>query len=105
MGTLLGYYTIAVIGTKLFCKNYNVYDITEIYKKVPRKHVCVKNYEGASKSMESDTILALCIDEPNHEYYIGTIISDKDTNMCAHLKHKQTILKSYKGKLQNQNYL
>ena len=96
---ILGYYTREFMGTKLFCKSCIVCDNAERYKEVPRKHVCAKNYEGASKSMESDAILALCIDAPNHGYYIGTIISDDDTNMRSHLKQKQTTLKSDKGKL------
>lgn len=65
----------------------------------PRQHECAKNFEGASKSMESSAILALCIDAPKKGYYIGAIVSDDDTNMRAHLKHKKTSLKSDKGKL------
>ena len=46
--------------------------------------------------MESAAILRMCIEAPENGYYIGTIISDDDTNMRAHLKHVQT---NNKGKL------
>ena len=56
----------------------------------------MKNYEGLSKSMELDAIEKNCIEAPTKGYYIGTIISDDNTNMRAHLKHAST---HKKGKL------
>ena len=47
----------------------------------------------------SDAILHMCIDSPKHGYYITTIVSDDDTNMRAHLKHKKSYLALGKGKL------
>ena len=41
----------------------------------------------------------MCVDAPNDGYYITVIVSDDDTNMHAHLKHKKIHLASDKGKL------
>ena len=97
-GYIIGQETGQIIGSHLFCKECRVCNIAALKKESPRKYVCMKNYEGASKSMESDAILKLCIDAPKKGYYIGTIISDDDTNMRAHLKHATSDYTS-KGKL------
>ena len=49
--------------------------------------------------MESAGILKICERAPSKGYNVGVIISDDDTNMRAHLKHRKSLLKSDKGKL------
>ena len=93
---LIGKRTGKIIACIVFCKVCRVCQAAEKRNEKPKEHTCMKNYEGASKSMESDAILRMCIEAPNNGYYIGTIISDDDTNMRAHLKHAQT---NNKGKL------
>jgi hypothetical protein len=96
---IVGYNTQKVIGTFVYCKVCCTCAAAEKYGMDPEDHNCARNYEGASKSMESDAILRMCIDAPNHGYYITVIVSDDDTNMRAHLKHKKSHLASDKGKL------
>ena len=92
----VGKMTGKIIACIVFCKVCRVCQAAEKRNEKPKKHTCMKNYEGASKSMESAAILQMCIEAPENGYYIGTIISDDDTNMRAHLKHVQT---NNKGKL------
>ena len=52
------------------------------------EHVCPKNYDGASKSMEVHAILDIVIDMyDNKNVTIGTIVSDDDSTMRARLQH------------------
>ena len=50
----------------------------------------------ALPSLWSRMLLKKCIEAPTKGYYVGTIISDDNTNMRAHLKHAST---QEKGKL------
>ena len=99
---LIGKQTCKIIACVVFCKVCRVCQAAERKNKKVKQHTCMKNYEGASKSMESDAILRMCIKAPDNVYYIGTIISDDDKHMRAHLKHAAT---SNKGKLTVSNKL
>ena len=96
-------YAIGLYGQKIidfctYCKVCNICEQAKIKNLMHKKHYCAKNWEGPSNSMEASTILKICAQAPLKGYQVG-VISDDDTTMCAHLKHKKSNHKKDKGKL------
>ena len=94
------FYGRKIIDSCAYCKVCNICKQARIKNLTPKKHYCTKNWEGASKSMKSSVILEICVRAPSRGYHVGVIISDDDTTMRAHLKHKKTNSKFDKGKLE-----
>ena len=95
----IGLYGRKIIDSCTYCKVCNVCKQARIKNLTPKKHYCAKNWEGTSKSMEASAILKICAQAPLKGYHVGVIISDDDTTMRAHLKHKKRNHKRDKGKL------
>ena len=73
---------------------------TATYMKPLKKHECNKNWEGSSKSMESAAILHMVKQSSENGFIVGSIVSDDDSVMWAHLRHNiDPTNKSDKGKL------
>ena len=68
----------------------------------------MKNWFGSSKSMNFAAILQMVIDSSKEGVNFGSIVSDDDTVMHAHLQHmdpKIIIIKAnYPPGCQNQNF-
>jgi len=53
-----------------------------------KKHHCIKNYEGSSKSMEASALTAMLVRVPDEKgVSICTIISDDDSNGRSKSRH------------------
>ena len=100
---IVGLYTKKIIGTYTYNKICRKCKLAKIQGKDAEPHLCAQNYasDKSSKSMESDAILQICIEAPERQYLVGTIISDDDTNMRAALKHANG---NNKGRLPVSNY-
>ena len=101
-GSYCGAYTKKVMMSKIFCRRCRVCEVAKQKHTPPNKHDCVQNYPtaGSSKSMEPKAILDIAIESPTTRGFITDwIVSDDDTVMRAHLRHKKSPNKSDKGKL------
>ena len=59
--------------------------------KIPKPHLCPRNYSGSSKAMEADAALEaiLFLTEASHgTAVVGYIVADDDSFMKSYLKHK-----------------
>ena len=101
----IGLYGRKIIDSCTYCKVCNICEQARVKNITPKKHYCAKNWEGTSQSMESSAILEICKEAPSKGYHVGVIISDDDTTIRAHLKHKKAHHKMDKGKLPVSNYV
>jgi hypothetical protein len=54
-----------------------------------RMHICVKNYEGSSKSMEAAALVKMLIQSPEvNAVSVCTVISDDDSNARSKARHE-----------------
>ena len=99
--SLCGAYTQKVMMSKIFCRRCRVCENAKQKHTPPNKHDCVQNYptNGSSKSMEPLAILEIASKSPTQGFITHWIVSDDDTVMRAHLKHKKSFNKKDKGKL------
>ena len=58
-GQCVGVYTKKVVDSQIYCRLCRVCDVAERTGQEKRKHICIKNWEGSSKSMEPSAILAM----------------------------------------------
>ncbi|CAC5408712.1 unnamed protein product [Mytilus coruscus] len=56
--------------------------------KIPKVHVCRKNYSGSSKAMESDMFVQMVADARTKGTNIMTIVGDEDATTIARLRTK-----------------
>ena len=88
----IGLYGQKIIDSCTYCKVCSIYEQAITKNLMPKKHYCAKNWDWPSKSMESPAILEICARAPSNGYHVRVIISDDDTTMRVHLKHKKTNL-------------
>ena len=96
----IGLYGRKIIDSYTYCKVCNICEQARIKNLTPNKHCCAKNWEGLSTSMDSSAILEICARAPSRGYHIDVVISDDDTTMRAHMKHKKRNLKSNERKVE-----
>ena len=97
----LGVYTKGVLSSQIYCRRCRVCENAKKKHTPPNKHDCVQNWatDLSSKSMEPAAILKIVTEAPSRGYIVHWIVSDDDSVMRAHLKHKTSTSKTDKGKL------
>ena len=101
-GHFMGAYTQKVLMSKIFCRRCRFCLSVQRKDVQVKAHNCVQNYptDESSKGMEAAAILDMsinCITE--RKFVMRTIVSDDDSVMRAHVRHKISDAKSDKGKL------
>ena len=84
---MLGGYRSQMINSQVYHWLGCQYEVTTRLGCLPKKHDCVKNFEGSAKSMEPAAILKMVVEEPAKGYVVDWIFSDSDSTMWAHLHH------------------
>ena len=98
-GQCVGGYTKKVVSSVILGRLCRYCDASPDSHKV-KKHECVKNWTGSSKSMESAAILQMVMNSVLSGFIVKCIVSDDDSVMRAHLRHVKTPGdKKDKGKL------
>ena len=88
-GFAIGLRTKKVVSMIIYSKICQTCKIAKARKKIIPLHDCPCNYEGSSKSMESDgalTMLKRCYND--FSVYFKHIVSDDDSTMRSLLKHQ-----------------
>ena len=94
-GVCVGSYSKKVLSSLIFCRACRICDMTASRNQrnvtdVPvqqQKHECMKNCSGSIKSMEAAAILQMVQDSIALGFIVGSIVSDDDSVMRAHLHH------------------
>ena len=96
-GFIFGVQTCNIIGFCVKSKNCPVRRKSHSMRIVPKEDTFCVNWDGTSGGTEAVVELELC----NHVYgnskyniYIETIISDDDSMICPHIKHKKDVPES-----------
>ena len=99
-GHQIGCYTSMVLYSVILSRHCRTCEIAKVLNIAPRKHVCIKNWDASSKSMEPYGILHLVSTSAEERGFVADwIVSDDDSSMRAIVKHKKSELLSDKGKL------
>ena len=87
----MGAYTHKGLMSKLFCRRCRFCENAKRKNVAVKPHKCVQNYptDQSSKSMEAAAILDMAIHSAAQmKFVVSTIVSDDDSTMRAHLRHK-----------------
>ena len=109
-GQCVGCYSNKVVSSHIYCRSCRVCDIASRTQTnatdmmTVKKHTCMKNWEGSSKSMEAAAILHMVRDSTKRGFIVGSIVLDDDSVMRAHLWHLDPTNKKCAGKLQDSIY-
>ena len=86
-GRMVGGQTEKDLMSHICCQQCRVCKHAQSKMMPVRKHNCVANYTGSSKSMEYEIILLLVQKAPSCRFVVGLLVSDDDSVMRAHLHH------------------
>ena len=84
-GRALGALLKKIINSWIMNRLCRTCEIAERKGVKPKKHVCIKNWNGSAKAMEAAAILKMVIEGPDLGYVVDAIVSDDDSTMRAHL--------------------
>ena len=90
-GAFLGAYKHKVIMSKIYCRQCRYCESSKRNNIPIKPHKCVQNFptNKSSKSMEAAAILNMAINSVlDRKFVIRAIVSDDDSVMRAHLRHK-----------------
>ena len=90
-GSFMGAYTHKVLMSKVFCRRCRFCENAKRKNSPVKAHKCVQNYptDQSSKSMEAAAILDMAIHSAQQmKFVVSAIVSDDDSTMRAHLRHK-----------------
>ena len=85
---IIGALSGKVICMRVYSKTCRICQYANKNQTIATAHECPKNYEGASKSMEVQSILEMTIELwDDHNVCLAVICSDDDSTMKARIKH------------------
>jgi len=88
-GFVLGSQTKKILQFKVMSKSCSRCSLAAARKVEVKPQACPKNYEGSSKSMETEAIFRMVIEAHDElGFCIKTIILDDDSTTKANLKHR-----------------
>ena len=100
-GCFVGAYNKKILMSHIYSRRCRICEIAKRKFTPVRKHDCIQNWasDAPSKNMEAAAILHMAINCVFLGFIMGSIISDDDSVMRAHLKHVNDTDPKHKGKL------
>ena len=85
---MVGGYSNKILFSKILCRLCRRCNVAMRLGCKPKKHDCIKNWDGTSKRMEAQAILDMCTQCPYLRSFVcWWIVSDDDSSMRAVLCH------------------